>query len=135
MYLESILFAGPAKCSQLSEKFEGRFARGCIKNENGPLLLAARPRAARSRRRRRDFESEGVKMSIFSMVLRLCISHTHSIEAFIIWDVLRRLVVVPGIDVRLGCQVDVMAILAACDRTGSCSFQRDKSRNGAWFRR
>ena len=73
-------------------------------------------------------------MSIFSMVLRLCISHTHSIEAFIIWEVLRRLVVVPGIDVRLGCQVDVMAILAACDRTGSCSFQRDKSRNGAWFR-
>ena len=49
-------------------------------------------------------------MSIFSMVLRLCISHTHSIEAFIIWDVLRRLVVVPGIDVRLGCQVDVMGM-------------------------
>ena len=52
-------------------------------------------------------------MSIFSMVLRLCISHTHSIEAFLIWDVLRRLVVVPGIDVRLGCQADVMGILAA----------------------
>ncbi len=75
-------------------------------------------------------------MSIFSMVLRLCISHTHSIEAFIIWDVLRRLVVVPGIDACVfGCQVDVMDILAACDRTGSCSFHRDKSRNGAWFRR
>ena len=78
---------------------------GASKMRMGPcsMLLAARPRAARSRRRRRDFESEGVKMSIFSMVLRLCISHTHSIEAFIIWDVLRRLVAVPGIYVRLVC--------------------------------
>jgi hypothetical protein len=43
----------------------------------------------------------------------ICIFHTHSIKAFIIWGVLRRLVAVPGLDVRLGCQVDVMGILAA----------------------
>ena len=43
----------------------------------------------------------------------ICIFHTHSIEAFIIWGVLRRLVAVPGLDVRLVCQVDVMGILAA----------------------
>ena len=65
----------------------------------------------------------------------ICIFHTHSIKAFIIWGVLRRLVAVPGLDVRLGCQVDVMGILAACDRTGSCSFQRNKPRNGARFDR
>ena len=47
------------------------------------------------------------------MVLCLCISHTHSIEEFIIWGVMRRLVAVPGIDVRLVCQVDVQGILAA----------------------
>ena len=44
----------------------------------------------------------------------------------------------PSIDVRLVYQVDVLGILATaaitCAITGSCSFQRDKSRNGARFR-
>ena len=67
--------------------------------------------------------------------MHLSIFHTHSIEAFIIWDVLRRLVAAPGIDVRLGCQGDVHGNYCSRDRTGSCSFQRNKPRNGARFDR
>ena len=63
--------------------------------------------------------------------MRLGISHTHSIEAFIIWDVLRRLVAAPGIDVRLGCQVMSHGNYCSRDRTGCCSFQRNKPRNCA----
>ena len=73
-------------------------------------------------------------MSIFSMVLRLMhLPHAlnrgvHHLERS---ETSRRR---PSIDVRLVYQVDVLGILATAAITGSCSFQRDKSRNGARFR-
>ena len=73
-------------------------------------------------------------MSIFSMVFAsMHLSHAlnrgvHHLERS---ETSRRR---PSIDVRLVYQVDVLGILATAAITGSCSFQRDKSRNGAWFR-
>ena len=67
--------------------FLGRFARGCATFGNwGCCRRQPRRRCAAGD----ILRSEASKWAFSQWFLRLCISHTHSIEAFIIWDVLRR---------------------------------------------
>ena len=78
-------------------------------------------------------------MSIFSMVFASMHLSTRTqsrrSSSGTFCDVLGRLDAVPGADVRLVCILDVHGHSCSCDRTASCSFQRDNralARGSGW---